>query len=96
MTSAIFQSDGKVEVSSEQLMIFVMGPSTTSRASLSALTLILSGPGALFNGNDKMIRLTSSQLTGLNLKQSSTHDTGPGMDEFEQAILLSLASSATA
>ena len=50
MTSAIFQSDGKVEVPSEQLIISVIGPSITCRASLNTLALVLSGPGALFNG----------------------------------------------
>ena len=33
MTSAIFQSDGKVEVPSEQLIIPVIGPSTQFRTS---------------------------------------------------------------
>ena len=56
MTSAIFQSDGKVEVPSEQLIISVIGPSITCRASLNTLALVLSGPGALFNGKDKMTR----------------------------------------
>ena len=96
MTSAIFQSDGKVEVPSEQLIISVIGPSITCRASLDTLALVLSGPGALFNGKDKMTRLTSSMLTGVNLKQSSEDDTRSGMDEFEQMILFSNASFATA
>ena len=96
MTSAIFQSDGKVEVPSEQLIISVIGPSITCRASLNTVALVLSGPGALFNGKDKMTRLTSSMLTGVNLKQSSEDDTRSGMDEFEQMILFSNASFATA
>ena len=96
MASAIFQSDGKVEVPSEQLIISVIGPNITCRASLNTLALILSVPGALFNGKDKMVRLTSSMLTGVNLKQSSEDDTTSGMDEFEQMILFSNASFATA
>ena len=48
MTSAIFQSDEKEEVPSEQLIISVIGPSITCRASLNTLALVLSGPGALF------------------------------------------------
>ena len=43
MTSAIFQCDGKVEVTSEQLIISVIGPSITCRASLNTLALVLSG-----------------------------------------------------
>ena len=82
MTSAIFQSDGKVEVPSEQLIISVIGPSITCRASLNTLALVLSGPGALFNGKDKMTRLTSSMLTRVKLKQSSEDDTRSGIDEF--------------
>ena len=96
MTSAIFQSDGKVEVLSEQLIISVKGPSNTCKASLNTLALVLSGPGALFSGKDKITRRTSSMLTGVNLKQSSEDDTRSGMDEFEQVILLSPASFATA
>lgn len=96
MTSAIFQSDGKVEVPSEQLIISVIGPSITCRASLNTLALVLSGPGALFNGKDKLVRLTSTVLTGVKLKQSSKDDTRSGMDEFEQMILFSNASFATA
>ena len=96
MTSAIFQSDGKVEVPSEQLIISVIGRSITCRASLNTLALVLSGPGALFSGKDKMVRLTSTVLTGVNLKQSSKDDTRSGMDEFEQMILFSNASFATA
>ena len=69
MTSAIFQSDGKVEVPSEQLIISVIGPSITCRASLNTLALVLSGPGALFNGKDKITRPTSSMLTGVNLQK---------------------------
>ena len=95
MTSAIFQSDGKVEVPSEQLIISVIGPSITCRASLNTLALVLC-PGVLFNGKDKMVRLTSTVLTGVNLKQSSKDDTRSGMDEFEQMILFSNASFATA
>ena len=41
MTSAIFQSDGKVEVPSEQLIISVIGPCITCRASLNTLALVL-------------------------------------------------------
>ena len=74
MTSAIFQSDGTVEVPSEQLIISVIGPSITCRASLKTPALVLSGPGALFNGKDKMTRLTISMLTGVNSKQSSDDD----------------------
>ena len=96
MTSAIFKSDGKVEVTSEQLIISVIGPSITCRASLNTLALVLSGPGALFNGKDKMVRLTTSMLTGVNLNQSSENDTRSGMDEFEQMMLFSNASFATA
>ena len=96
MTSAIFQSYGKVEVPSEQLIISVIGPSITCKASLNTLALVLSGPGALFNGKDKMVRLTISMLTGVNLKQSSQDDTRSGMGEFEQMILFSNASFATA
>ena len=96
MTSAIFQSDGKVEVPSEQLIISVIGPSNTCWASLNTLALVLSGPGALFSSKDTMTRLTSSMLTGVNLKQSSEDDSRPGMDEFGQVILLSTASFATA
>ena len=69
MTSAIFQSDGKVEVPTEQLIISVIGPSITCRASLNTLALVLSGPGALFNGKDKITRPTSSMLTGVNLQK---------------------------
>ena len=96
MTSAIFQSDGKVEVPSEQLIISVIGPSITCRASLNTLGLVLSGPGALFNGKDKMTRLTSSMLTRVKLKQSSEDDIRSGIDELEQMILFSNASFATA
>ena len=96
MTSAIFQSDGKVEVLGEQLIISVIGPSITCRASLNPLALVLSGPGALFSGKDKMVSLTSTVLTGVNLKQSSKDDTRSGMDEFEQMISFSNASFTTA
>ena len=68
MTSAIFQFDGKVEVPSEQLIISVIGKSITCRVSSNTLAMVLSGPGALFNGKDKMTRLTSSMLAGVNLK----------------------------
>ena len=96
MTSAIFQSDGKVEVPSEQLIISVIGLSITCRASLNTLALILSGPEALSNGKDKMTRLTSPMLMRVKLKQSSEDDTRSGIDEFEQMILFSNASFATA
>ena len=69
MTSAIFQSDRNVEVPSEQLIISVIGPSITCRASLNTLALVLSVPGALFNGKDKITRPTSSMLTGVNLQK---------------------------
>lgn len=72
---AVFQLDEKMVVQKEQLMISVMGPSTTSRESLNTVALILSGPGALFSGNDKMTNLTTSQLTGLELKQSMVDNT---------------------
>ena len=96
MTSVIFQSDRKVEAPSEQLIISVIGPSITCRASLNTLALVLSGPGALFNGKDKMTRLTSSMLTRVKLKQSSEDDIRSGIDELEQMILFSNASFATA
>ena len=96
MTSAIFQSDGKVEVLSEQLIISVIGPSITCRASLKTLALVLSGRGALFNGKDKMTRLTISMLTGVNSKQSSEDDIRPGVNELEGMILFPNASFATA
>ena len=72
---AVFQLDEKMVVRKEQLMISVMGPSTTSRESLNTVALILSGTGALFSGNDKMTNLTTSQLTGLELKQSMVDKT---------------------
>ena len=62
----------------------VISPSITCRASLNTLALVLSGPGALFNGKDKMVRLTSTVLTGVNLKQSSKDDTRSGMDELNR------------
>ena len=96
MTSAIFQSDGTVEVPSEQLIISVIGPSITCRASLKTLALVLSGPGAPFNGKDKMTRLTISMLTGVNSKQSSEDDIRSGVNEFEGMILFPNASFATA
>jgi len=81
--SAVFQLDEKMVVRKEQLMISVMGPSTTSRESLNTIALILSGPGALFSGNDKMTNLTTSQLTGLELKQSVVDNTGSRGEEFK-------------
>ena len=68
-------------------MIFVMGPSTTCRDSLNTLALILSGPGALFKGNDRMTRLTTSQLTGLKLKQSAVDRTTQDVEEIEERSL---------
>ena len=94
MTSAIFQSEGNVDVRKEQLIISVRGPSTTCKQSLNTLALTLSGPGDLFNGSDKMTRLTSSQLTGLKLKHSSVGGTGGRREMFAKVILLSLASLA--
>ena len=89
MTSAILQSEGSVDVRREQLMISVKGPSTTCRQSLITLALTLSSPGALFNGSDKMTRLTSSQLMGLKLKYSSTiGSTGGRGEAFAKVILL--------
>ena len=73
-------------------MISLMGPSTTSRESLNTLALILSGPGALFSGNERMTRLTNSQLTGLKLKQSVVDNAGSREEEFKY---LSIASWAT-
>ena len=64
-------------------MMSLMGPSTTSRESLNTLALILSGAGALFSGNDKMTCLTSSQLTGLKLKQSVVEYAGSREEEFK-------------
>ena len=45
MTSAAFQSDEKVVVRKEQLIISVMGPSITRRESLNTLALICQGLG---------------------------------------------------
>ena len=70
-------------VRKEQLMISVMGPSTTCRESLNTLALILSGPRALFSGNDKMTRLMTPQLTGLKLKQSAVDNAGSRGEEFQ-------------
>ena len=81
-----------MDVRREQLMISVRGPTTTCRQSLNTLAWNLSGPGALFNGSDKMARLTSSQLTGLKLKHSSVGGTGGRREAFAKVILLSLAS----
>ena len=63
MTSAIFQSDGKVEVLSERLIMSVISPSITCRASLNTLALVLSGPGALFNGKDNTSMNRNSALS---------------------------------
>ena len=70
MTSALFHAVGKVDVFREQLIISVNGPRITG-IEFSDLALTLSGPGDLFRGNDKIIRLTSSQDTDLKLKRSS-------------------------
>ena len=64
-------------------MISVMRPSTTCRESINTLALILSGRGALLSGNDRMIRLTTSQLTGLKLKQSAVDNAGRRGEEFK-------------
>ena len=45
MTSAIFLSEGNVDVRREQLMMSVRGPSATCRLSLITLALTLYGPG---------------------------------------------------
>ena len=63
-------------VRKEQLMISVMGPSTTSRESLNTLAFILSGPRTIFSGKDNMTRLTASRLTGLKLKESAVDNAG--------------------
>ena len=70
MTSARFHAVGKVDVLREQLIITVNGPRITG-IEFSDLALTLSGPCDLFRGNDKIIRLTSSQDTDLKLKRSS-------------------------
>ena len=70
MTSARFHAVGKVDVLREQLIITVNGPRITG-IEFSDLALTLSGTGDLFRGNDKIIRLTSSQDKDLKLKRSS-------------------------
>ena len=63
MTSAIFQAAGKVEVANEFFTMSVSGPKMTGRESLMTRMLILSRPGDLLDGIERIIRWTSVQVT---------------------------------
>ena len=61
-----------VDVIKKQFMISVTGPIIISKVSLKHCTLTLSGPGALFDGDFKIILRTSSRVTKLSLNLSAS------------------------
>ena len=60
ITSASFQSDGKTDVSGELLIISVKVGRIYGKASLLNFIGTLSGPGALFDPNEKISLRTSA------------------------------------
>ena len=55
MTSASFHTSGKVHEASEQFIMSVRGANITGRQYLITRGFILSGPGNLLDGMDKMM-----------------------------------------
>ena len=76
-------------------MISVSGPTMTGSASFKNSAFTLSGPGDLFEGMDKIMRFTTSHVTGLRLKSSETGKNGE-MGGLTQMMSLSAASLAAA
>ena len=88
MTSASFNLAGNVQVSIEQLIISVKGPSMTGKQSFSTRAFTLSGPGDLFSGKDATARRTSSAVTVLKLKSSSGARLVSGSIESSRIVML--------
>ena len=82
---------GNVEVRREQLIISVKVPRITGRQSLMIRPLILSGPGDLFDGKDKITRRTSSLVTVLKENRSSEEKEAVGGDVSWIEMLFSFA-----
>ena len=66
------QLSGYVDVIKEQVIISVRGSIIISRVSLQHCTLTLSGPGALWDGDLKIILRTSSRVIKINLNLSTS------------------------